>query len=202
MSSMPGGLLGGRQHGAMLLRLIPRLAPLLIAAVLPVQALAQPLALVECRALRERRNQLAAEAMQAEIALVLATRRRLCPQQEALAEQANANTMANPNSNPKPDPDANGHGQASANDGAAPAGTAATELPVDKAGSAARVDLDYTRYLECRRQAEQRLRRSRMILYTNQRGFLFYTVGGARLARAADAVQQRLGESCAAADGG
>lgn len=188
----------------MLLRLTQHLVPLLFAAVLPVQTLAQPLGLEQCRGLRERRNQLAVEAMQAEIALVLATRRRLCPQQEALAEQANANanTKANVNSHPDPNLDPIGHGQSSATDGVAPHGTAVTELAADKAGSAATVDFDYSSYLECRRQAEQQLRRNRVILYTNQRGFLFYTVAGARLARQADAWQQRLDESCAAAGGG
>ncbi len=43
-----------------------------------------------CRALQEQRDQLATRAMQAEIALVQTIRRRLCPREEALAEQANA----------------------------------------------------------------------------------------------------------------
>ena len=150
---------------------------LLLAALLPLQALAQPFGLAECRGLRERRDQLAAEAMQAEIALVLATRRRLCPQQEALAEQANAN-------------------------GAGAPGTSAEPAAQAQAPQAAVGDLDYTAYLQCRRQAEERLRRSRVILYTNQKHFTFYTVQGARLAREADAWQQRLSASCAAAAAG
>lgn len=149
----------------------PRLAPLLFAAALPLQTLAQPLGLVECRGLRERRNQLAAEAMQAEIALVLATRRRLCPQQEALAEQAHAGGET-------------GRGEGD-----------------DQTSPAVRADLDYSAYLQCRNRAEQLLRRSRVILYTNLRGFTFYTLAGARLAREADAWQLRLREGCGAAGG-
>lgn len=44
----------------------------------------------DCRPLREQRDRLAAEAMQAEIALLHAIRQRLCPRQEALAVAANA----------------------------------------------------------------------------------------------------------------
>jgi len=43
-----------------------------------------------CRALKEQRDQLARQAMQAEIALLHALRQRLCPQQEALATEAHA----------------------------------------------------------------------------------------------------------------
>lgn len=137
----------------------------LLVALLPLQVLAEPLGIVQCRAWRERRNQLAAEAMRVEIALVAATRRQLCPQLEALAERANA--------------------------GGDPRGaTAAAEAAVQG-------DFDYSAYLECRRRAEERLRRSRTILYTNQRGFTFYTLSGARLARQADGWQQRLSASCA-----
>ncbi len=64
------------------------------------------------------------------------------------------------------------------------------------------MDLDYTAYLQCRRQAEERLRRCLAILYTNQRGFTFYTLNGSRLARQADALQQRLDGSCAGVGGG
>ena len=149
--------------------MLARPSLLLLAALLPLQAVAQPLGLVECRNLRERRNQLAAEAMQAEIALVQATRMDICPQQERLAERANAQAQASTADQPSAQPE--------------------------------RVDLDYTAYLECRRQAEERLRRSRTILYTNQRGFTFYTVNGARLAREADGMQLRLSASCDGAGG-
>jgi hypothetical protein len=49
----------------------------------------------DCETLRNQRDQLAAKALQAEMSLVLSIRRRLCPQVEALAEQANANTGSN-----------------------------------------------------------------------------------------------------------
>lgn len=143
-------------------------ASLLLAALLPLQALAQPLGLTECRSLRARRDQIASEAMQAEIALVIATRRRLCPQQEALAERANANA------NPQPD--------------------ASTNANAARQGGLE--EFDYSAYLECRRRAELQLRRSRPVLYTNQRGFSFYTSSGARLARQADALQPRLDADC------
>lgn len=172
------------------------MAALLLAALLPLQALAEPLTVVECRRLRERRNLLAGEAMQKEVSLVLATRRRLCPQLEALAEQANA-----------------GAGFA----GAAPveaAGSGAAQIrqgdgdtrrvaaaQAGEAGAAAATDLDYTAYLQCRHRAEQQLRRSRVVLYTNARGFNFYTLTGARLAREADAWQQRLNRDCASTGG-
>lgn len=150
------------------------LAAALLAALLPLPVLAQPLGVAACRELRQRRDQLAAEAMQAELALVIATRRRLCPQQEALAEQANAGTSA-----------------------AGASGAAATG-PLDRL-QAATPDLDYSAYLQCRRQAEQQLRRSRVVLYSNRNGFSFYTRDGARLAREADVWQQRHQASCAAA---
>lgn len=44
----------------------------------------------DCRSQRERRNQLARQAMQAEITKLQAIRQRLCPQLEALASQASA----------------------------------------------------------------------------------------------------------------
>ena len=155
---------------------------LLLAALLPLQAVAQPLGLVECRHLRERRNQLAAEAMQAEIALVQATRMDICPQQERLAERANAQVQASTADQPS-----------------ALADPVAQPDPVAQAVPSAQpesVDFDYTAYLECRRQAEERLQRSRTILYTNQRRFTFYTVNGARFAREADGLQLRLSASC------
>ena len=60
---------------------------LALAAVLAVAPLA---AAEDCRSLREQRDQLASQAMQAEIVLLHALRQRLCPQQEAEATQANA----------------------------------------------------------------------------------------------------------------
>lgn len=187
-------------------------AALLLVVLLPLQGLAQPLGLPECRALRERRNQLAAAAMQAEIALVLATRRRLCPRQEALAEQANAGASraeAAGSSGPQgQSADAGGRpADAAWVEPAAPAvsrqagSPPTTTLQADPSQAAA-PQLDYSAYLQCRRQAETQLRRSRTILYTNQNGFTFYTLDGARLARDADAWQQRLRASCAAGGGG
>lgn len=159
------------------------LVSLLMAALLPLQVLAQPLGLEECRGLRARRNQLAADAMQVEIALVLATRRRLCPQLEAVAEQANANAIHH-------DIDTNrAEDRAGADrpDPSAPSGQGTEVAPPD---------FDYLAYLQCRRRAEELLRRSRAILYTNLRGFTFYTLAGARRARDADAIQQSLTASC------
>ena len=62
--------------------------PRLLAAVLLLQAPAW--STPDCRPLREQRDRLAAEAMQAEIALLHGIRQRLCPHQEALAVEANA----------------------------------------------------------------------------------------------------------------
>lgn len=143
-------------------------ASVLLAALLPLQALAQPLGLSECRTLRAHRDRLASEAMQAEIALVQATRRRLCPRLEAHAERAHAEASPPP-------------------DGMVQAAPSA---------QSALADFDYMAYLECRRQAEEQLRRSRPILYTNQRGFTFYTVSGARFSREADGMQRRLSARC------
>ena len=147
---------------------------LTLAPLLPLLALAQPLGLEACRSLRAHRNQLAAEAMQAEIALVHATRLRLCPQLEALAEQATADS-------------GHGDGSQSASDPAAQKAAPANPTPAA---------LDYGAYLGCRRQAEWELRRTRVILYTNRLGFPYYTLAGARLAREADAWQQRLSLGC------
>jgi hypothetical protein len=44
----------------------------------------------DCRVVRERRDQLLRDAMQAEIALLHGVRERLCPREEALASAANA----------------------------------------------------------------------------------------------------------------
>ena len=63
--------------------------------LLPLLLVAQGLgAAPACPALREQRDQLATQAMRAEIALVQTIRRRLCPREEALAEQANASGTA------------------------------------------------------------------------------------------------------------
>jgi len=48
--------------------------------------------------------------------------------------------------------------------------------------------VDYQALIDCRQRAEQRLRRERAVLHRNDRGFLFYTTEGARLARRSDAV--------------
>jgi hypothetical protein len=120
--------------------------------------LAPALAATECRALRDRRDQLSRAAMQAEIDLVQATRRQLCPAQELLAEQADA----------------------------------------DDGEPRADTELDFSAYIRCRQQAEARLQRTRPILYRNQRGFLYYTSEGARLATAADALREQIERSCQA----
>lgn len=60
---------------------------LALAAVLAIAPLA---AAEDCRSLRERRDQLASQAMQAEIALLHDLRQHLCPQQETAATQINA----------------------------------------------------------------------------------------------------------------
>lgn len=168
------------------------LVSLLMAALLPLQVLAQPLGLEECRGLRARRNQLAADAMQVEIALVLATRRRLCPQLEAVAEQANANAIHHDIDTNRAEDRANHRAEdragADRSDPSAPSGQGTEVAPPD---------FDYLAYLQCRRRAEELLRRSRAILYTNLRGFTFYTLAGARRARDADAIQQSLTASCA-----
>lgn len=63
--------------------------------LLPFLLVAQGLgATPACPALREQRDQLATRAMRAEIALVQTIRRRLCPREEALAEQAHASGTA------------------------------------------------------------------------------------------------------------
>lgn len=56
-------------------------------------------ALTPCQALRAQRDQVAREAMEAEIALVHSVRQRLCAQEETLAEQANAQA-AQPSTGP------------------------------------------------------------------------------------------------------
>jgi len=54
------------------------------------------------------------------------------------------------------------------------------------------IAIDYQALLHCRHRAEQRLERQRPLLYTNRRGFRYYTAAGARLARQADAKELTL----------
>lgn len=113
------------------------LLALLLTAVLP--AFPAP----NCATLRDQQQQLATEAMRVEMKLVLATRRRLCPDVEAQAEHPEA---------------------------------------------AASGALDFDAYIGCRANTEALLKRTRPVLYTNRKGFIFYTAQGARLAREADAI--------------
>jgi len=48
--------------------------------------------------------------------------------------------------------------------------------------------LDFDAYIRCRTNTEALLKRTRPVLYTNRKGFIFYTAQGARLAREADAI--------------
>ena len=54
------------------------------------------------------------------------------------------------------------------------------------------IAIDYQALIHCRHRAEQRLERQRPLLYTNRRGFRYYTAAGARLARQADAKELTL----------
>lgn len=110
---------------------------MLVAAALP--GFAEP----NCAQLLDGQQKLATEAMRAEMPLVLATRRRLCPEVEAQAEHPEA---------------------------------------------AASGALDVDAYIRCRTNTEALLKRTRPVLYTNRKGFIFYTAQGARLAREADAL--------------
>ena len=125
-----------RQNASKWLAMYTLLA-VLLAAALP--AFAAP----NCAALRERQQQLATEAMRAEMALVLTTRRRLCPQVEAQAEHLESEVNSS---------------------------------------------LDFDAYIRCRANTEALLKRTRPVLYTNRKGFIFYTAQGTRLAREADAI--------------
>ncbi|MFQ6538241.1 MULTISPECIES: hypothetical protein [Aphanothece] len=73
----------------------PRIPPW---PLLPVAALLMGAALPtsDCHALRDRRDQVLREAMQAEIALLHRVRQRLCPREEVLASAANALETAPP----------------------------------------------------------------------------------------------------------
>lgn len=48
--------------------------------------------------------------------------------------------------------------------------------------------LDVDAYIRCRATTEALRKRTRPVLYTNRKGFFFYTAQGARLARDADAL--------------
>ena len=145
---------------------LPALALLLgVLSVSPLQA--SP----ACSDLRQRRDGLAARAMQAEIALVMDTRQRICPAQEAAAERA--------------------HAQARALEGSQPAASA-----TGSAGAPA--PLDYQAFIRCREQAERLLRRARPVLFSNANGFFFYTATGARLARQAEVLQPQIAAGCPA----
>ncbi len=101
----------------------------------------------DCRNLQEQRDQLASQAIQAEVRLLHRERQRICPQQESLASAE---------------------------------------------GSEASVNLDFSRYIRCRQEAEAQLRQHHPVLYTNRHGFTHYTSDGARWARQADALLQSL----------
>lgn len=65
---------------------------------------------------------------------------------------------------------------------------------LERQASAANADqrdygpIDYQALIDCRHRAEAVLRTNKAVLYRNDRGFLFYTAEGARLARRSDAV--------------
>ena len=83
-----------------LIAMVPQACGVLLLAVLVA---ATPLRAVDhCRALREQRDGFGRQAMQAEIALLHSIRQKLCPQQEAVAMQANALSAA-PNDAPRLD---------------------------------------------------------------------------------------------------
>lgn len=63
-------------------------------------------------------------------------------------------------------------------------------------GQGAGTALDYSAYIRCRQRAEAHLQRSRPVLHRNQRGFVFYTPQGARLAAEADGLQQQHDRRC------
>jgi len=52
--------------------------------------------------------------------------------------------------------------------------------------------IDYQALIECRHKAEEQLLRSQRVLYVNRQQFRFYTAAGARLARQADGLDQKL----------
>jgi hypothetical protein len=71
--------------------------------------------------------------------------------------------------------------------------TGGVGLLADPAG---RPQLDLEAYIHCRQQAEVQLQRQRPVLYTNRRGFIYYTAAGASLAREADALQPPSDSPC------
>ena len=142
-------------------RQLMQIAPAVMGLLLGLVATQPLLAAPDCWQLREQRDRLGVQAMQAEIALVISLRRQLCPREEAAAERAHA-------------------------------GEGSPEAATEETSTGLR----YEAYIHCRQQAELRLRRSQPVLFRNGRGFVFYTEAGARLARAAEALQPRIDASC------
>jgi predicted ATPase len=52
--------------------------------------------------------------------------------------------------------------------------------------------IDYRALIDCRHKAEAQLLRSQRVLYVNRQQFRFYTAAGAKLARQADGLDQKL----------
>lgn len=52
--------------------------------------------------------------------------------------------------------------------------------------------IDYQALIDCRHRAEEQLLRSQPVLYVNRQHFRFYTATGAKLARQADELDQKL----------
>jgi len=140
----------------------------LIASMAPLASWAADLDV--CHGLKAERDRLAAQAMQAEIALVRRYRERLCPALEQQAQAANANSQA-----------ANANSQVAHANG-----------QVANASSQVFQAFDYAAFIRCRHQAEQMLEHNHRLLYRNHQGFTFYTAAGASLARQADQVRQQL----------
>ena len=64
--------------------------------------------------------------------------------------------------------------------------------------SASESQLDFGAYIRCRQQAEVQLQNTNPVLYTNSRGFRWFTPQGVRLAREADALLREMQQHCAA----
>jgi hypothetical protein len=62
------------------------------------------------------------------------------------------------------------------------------EAQAEQPEAEAHSSLDFDAYIRCRANSEALLKRTRPVLYTNRKSFIFYTVQGARLAREADAL--------------
>ena len=88
----PGRDGDGRGNGGTVARMDARLrmGAALAALGLAALALAATAWAADCRALKDQRDRVGRQAMQAEIALLQALRQRLCPEQEALANEGNA----------------------------------------------------------------------------------------------------------------